>query len=91
MEYTITLSQAQDKALRHVVYDPQDWIENAIFTRIQIAIDEIVNLEVERVTKERGELTGTKTDIVLAANLTTAKQRYDEEQERILNSTSQSE
>ena len=78
MEYTITLTEAQQKALEYVAYDPQEWIENAIYNRCRIAIDEIVSLEVERITSQGGELSGTKEDIVLAAPIKSAKERQEE-------------
>jgi hypothetical protein len=77
MEYTITLTDAQYKALAHVAYDPKEWIENAVYDRCRIAIDEIVAQEVQRITSEGGQISGTKDDIVLAAQITTAKERTD--------------
>jgi hypothetical protein len=29
MDYTITLTEAEDLALQYVAADPQDWIDNA--------------------------------------------------------------
>ena len=78
MKYTITLTDAQQKALEYVAYDPQEWIENAVYNRCRIAIDEIVNLEVERITSKGGELSGTKEDIVLAAPIKSAKELQEE-------------
>jgi hypothetical protein len=78
MEYTIKLSEAQNKALDYVAYDPQEWIENAVHERCRIAIDEIVTQEVERITSEGGEISGTKEDIVLAAPIKSAKERQGE-------------
>lgn len=78
MKYTITLTEAQQKALAYVAYDPKDWIENAVYNRCIIAIDEIVNLEVDRITSQGGEISGTKDDIVLAAPIKTAKERQEE-------------
>ena len=78
MEYTITLTEAQQKALEYVAYDPQEWIENAIHNRCRIAIDEIVAEEVERITSQGGEISGTKEDIVLASPIKTAKERQEE-------------
>ena len=78
MNYTITLTDAQQKALEYVTYDPQEWIENAVHNRCRIAIDEIVNLEVDRITSQGGEISGTKDDIVLAAPIKSAKERMDE-------------
>ena len=39
--YTITLSDAEDKALHVVALSAQDWIDNAVHERCRIAIDEI--------------------------------------------------
>jgi hypothetical protein len=78
MKYTITVTDAQQKALEYVAYDPQEWIENAVYVRSQIAIDEIVALEVERITSQGGEISGTKDDIVLAAPIKSARERQEE-------------
>ncbi len=78
MIYTIELTESQDKALRYIAYDPQEWIENAVYERCRQAIDEIVYQEVERITSEGGELKGTKEDIVLSAPIKSAKEREDE-------------
>lgn len=78
MEYTITLTEAQEKALSYAVYDPKEWIENAVYNRCRIAIDEIVGEEVERITSTGGEISGTKEDIVLAAPIKSAKEREEE-------------
>jgi hypothetical protein len=77
MDYTITLNDAEVKALEHVVLDAQEWIQNAAKNRARISIDEIVAAEVERITSEGGEIKGTKEDIVLAANIKSAKQIND--------------
>jgi len=70
--YTITLSEAQDKALSVVTLDQQDWIENAVSERCRIAIDEIVNAEIQRKLAAGETISGTKEEIVLAANVQTA-------------------
>lgn len=83
MEYTITLNDAQKKALETITYDPQIWIENMVYERCRIAMDEIVQSEVERITSTGGELKGTKEDIVLAAPIKSAKQITDETTEQM--------
>lgn len=65
--YTITLSDAQDKALHRVAVSAQDWIENVVFERCRISIDEIVNAEVQRKLAAGETISGSKDDIVLAA------------------------
>ena len=71
-QYTITLSDAEDKALSVVAFSQQDWIDNAVHERCRIAIDEIVAKEVERKLAAGESITGSKEDIVLAATVETA-------------------
>ena len=73
--YTITLSAAEDKALKSVVLSAQDWIDNAVHERCRIAIEEIVNAEVQRKLAANEAITGTKDDIVLAADIESAAER----------------
>ena len=72
VEYTLVLSDAQNKALSHVALSPQDWIENIVYERCRVAIDEIVAQEVERITNNGGTISGTKEDIVMAAPIISA-------------------
>jgi hypothetical protein len=46
--YTITLAPAEDIALGYIAASQQEWIDNAVHHRCQIAIDEIVALTVEK-------------------------------------------
>jgi hypothetical protein len=73
--YTITLSDAQDKALSVVAASQQEWIENAVFERCRISIEEIVNAEVQRKLAAGESITGSKDDIVMAANVETALEK----------------
>jgi hypothetical protein len=73
--YTITLSDAEDKALKVVAVSAQDWIDNAVHERCRLAIDEIVNAEVQRKLAAGESITGSKDDIVMAANVESAADR----------------
>ena len=73
--YTITLSNAEDKALKSVAVSAQDWIDNAVHERCRLAIDEIVNAEVQRKLAASEPITGSKDDIVMAANIESAAER----------------
>jgi hypothetical protein len=73
--YNITLSAAQDKALHTVALDGQEWIENVVFERCRIAMEEIVNSEVQRLLAAGQPITGTKDEIVLAANVESVVER----------------
>ena len=86
--YTITLSNAEDKALHVVALSAQDWIDNAVHERCRIAIDEIVNAEVQRKLAVNEPITGSKDDIVMAAPVKSAAERqaeYEAEQAAKLN------
>ena len=73
--YTITLSDAEDKALGVVALSQNDWIQNAVKERCRIAIEEIVAAEVQRKLAAGESITGSKDDIVMAANVESAADR----------------
>jgi len=73
--YTITLSDAEDKALGVVAFSQDDWIQNAVKERCRLAIEEIVAAEVQRKLAAGESITGSKDDIVMAANVESAAQR----------------
>ena len=73
--YTITLSAAEDKALGVVALSQDDWIQNAVHERCRIAIEEIVNAEVQRLLAAGQPITGSKEDIVIAAPVQSAAER----------------
>lgn len=41
-DYTVTLTDAEDKSLRYVALSAQDWIDNAAKNRARIAKKEII-------------------------------------------------
>jgi hypothetical protein len=73
--YTITLSDAEDKALGVVAFSQNDWIQNAVKERCRIAIEEIVAAEVQRKLAAGESITGSKDDIVMAAPVESAAER----------------
>jgi hypothetical protein len=73
--YTITLSDAEDKALGVVAFSQNDWIQNAVKERCRIAIEEIVAAEVQRKLAAGEAITGSKDDIVMAAPVESAAER----------------
>lgn len=76
-EYTVTLTDAEDKALRVVALDPQDWIDNAVHNRCRKAIDDIYTAEVERMTADPDitSIPADKDAVVLAADIQSAAER----------------
>lgn len=90
--YIVTLSDAEDKALHYVAVSGEDWINNAVHERCRLAIEEIVNLEVQRKLAAGEPITGSKEDIVLAANIESAAEthaRLDALEKQRLNSLSE--
>lgn len=84
--YTLTLTDAEDKALNYVAISAQEWINNAVHERCRIAIDEIVDIEVKRKLDIGEPITGSKEDIVLAANIESGAERqirYEEDLARL--------
>jgi chorismate synthase len=79
MEYKVVLNDAENKALSHVTYDPQEWIQSVISERCRVAIEEIVAKEVERITSGgEGSISGSKETIVLNAPIKSGKEIQDE-------------
>jgi aspartyl aminopeptidase len=75
-KYTIELTEAQDKALATVVFNQKEWIEYVVQERCRIAIEEIVASEVQRLLAAGQTITGSKDDIVLAADIETAAEKH---------------
>lgn len=86
MEYIITLTDAEKKALDYVAYDPQEWIQNAASNRAEIAMEEIFQLEVARMLADPTitEIPADREAVVLAANIQSAKERQDNTSNEII-------
>ena len=82
--YTITLTEAENKALGIVALSQQDWIDNAVHERCRVAIEEIVNSEVQRKLSIGEAITGSKEDIVIAANIQSALERQQQFESQLL-------
>jgi len=82
-QYTIELTAAEDKALSVVSVSQLEWITNAVKGRCALAIEDIVKQEIERKLAAGETISGTKDDIVLAANIQTAAERNAEVEARI--------
>ena len=79
MDITITLTDAEAKALAYVAYDPREWAENAVKERARIAMDEIFQAEVQRMLADPNttEIPADKEAVVLAADIQSAAERQD--------------
>jgi len=80
MEYTIILTETENKALAYVAVDPQDWIDNAVKERCRLAIEEIFQSEVKRMLADPTitEIPADRDAVVLAANVPSAAERQAE-------------
>ena len=67
MDYTITLSVAEDKALSYAAFSQQDWIDNAVHERARIAIDEIVGIFVQYCLDNNMAMPTSRKEMVEAA------------------------
>ena len=78
--YTITLTDAETKAMEHVAFSVQDWADNALQNRARQAIDEIYNEEVARMTADPTitSIPADKEAVVLAADIKSAAVRNAE-------------
>jgi hypothetical protein len=64
MDYTTTLTAAEDKALSYAAFSQQDWIDNAVHERARIAIDEIVQVTVAKCLETGTQIPGSKDEMV---------------------------
>lgn len=79
-EYTITLNEAEAKAMAYVAYSPEDWIQHAASERARIAMEEIFEIETRRMLADPSvkSIPADREAVVLAAELKSAKERTDE-------------
>jgi hypothetical protein len=82
-QYIVELTDAEDKALSVVAIDQYEWILNMVKERCRIAIEDIIASEVQRKLSAGESITGSKEDIVLAADIETAAEREARIQEEI--------
>ena len=78
--YTVSISDAEKKALEYIALSVQDWIDNAVDNRARIAIDEIYTAEVARMTADPDitSIPADKDTVVLAADIKSAATRQAE-------------
>ena len=78
--YAITLTDAETKAMEFVAVSVQDWADNALQNRARIAMDEIYDAEVARMTADPTitSIPADKEAVVLAADIKSAAVRNTE-------------
>ena len=64
MIITVTLTDTEFKALEYAALSPIEWATNAITNRARIAIDEIVQIVVQKCLDSGIAIPGTKEEMV---------------------------
>lgn len=65
--YTVNLTAAEDAALSYVTISQQEWIDNAAHNRCRIAIEEIVQVTVEKCLETNTQIPGSKDEMISLA------------------------
>ena len=81
-DYTVKLTDTEDKAMTYACLSTQDWADNALKNRARVAIDKIVSLNMQHCNANGIAIaTGEDKQVEQAFTLgvvKTAKQRNDE-------------
>ena len=69
--YTVSITDAEKKAMEYIALSVQDWIDNVVDNRARIAMDEIYAAEVARMTADPDitSIPADKDAVVLAADI----------------------
>lgn len=80
MQIVVTLTAAEAKALAYVAADPAEWAENAIKERARLAMEEIFQVEVQRMLQDPSvtEIPADRETVVLNADIQSAAERQSE-------------
>lgn len=66
-QYTLNLTNAEDKALSYVASSQEEWINNAVKERCRISIDEIAQIAVDKCFENNIQVPSSKDDLVILA------------------------
>ena len=67
VDFTITLTDTENKGMEYAASSVQDWIDNAATNRARIAVDEIVNLYTTKALDDGVAIPATRELIVADA------------------------
>ena len=81
--YTVTITESEDKAMQWVAYSVQEWIDNVVKNRARKAIEQIYSNEVDRMNAdpEITSIPADKNKVVLDADIESAKIKQDKFEE----------
>ena len=60
----LELTETENKALGYIALNQQDWMDNAIHERCRIAIDEIVQITVQKCLENNIQIPSSKDEMV---------------------------
>lgn len=80
MEIVVMLTDAEAKALAWAIPDPEEWVVYAAKERCRVAMEEIFQLEVQRMVADPDtkEIPADREAVVLAAQVKSAAERQAE-------------
>jgi hypothetical protein len=80
MNITVTLTEAEAKALAYAAVSPQEWVDNAVHERCRIAMEEIFQIEVARMLADPNitEIPADREAVVLASTLPSAAEKNEQ-------------
>ena len=78
--FTITITDAEEKAFAWNTVDPEEWVENAVKNKCRKCVDRLYDQEVQRMTDDDSvtSIPADKDTVINNADVKTAKQRQDE-------------
>ena len=77
MEIKIILTEAEEKAMRFIAASPEDWANNVVKERARLAMKQIFEAEVKRMSEDPNilEIPADVDAVVLAADIVLAAER----------------
>ena len=82
--YTIELTDVEQKAMEYVATDVDFWIQNAVHERARLAIEEMVQTDIAVELAAGNAVSGTKEEIVTKSKLKNARDRHEENMQKML-------
>jgi hypothetical protein len=78
--FTVTVTDAEEKAFAWDTVDPDAWVENAVKNKCRKCVDRLYDQEVKRMTDDESvtSIPADKDTVINNADVKTAKQRVDE-------------
>jgi hypothetical protein len=76
--YSVTLTEAEDKAMHIIAVDPAEWVSNVVKERARLAMEDIVASETARMIADPTvtAIPADKNQIVMEANIPTAAEEH---------------